>query len=723
MKRMLAILLLAALMVNLTGCFGFDFDFGGEDPTDATEPTEPSLPHEGHYLIDLYDPYDGTRSHYSPNEMSNCAKETEAMVMANESFNKGITFGKAYDYDSYLDYEIGGKYREISFFYGMDSSMIWQVDFNVSFQVINAETEEIIWEDLLRAGDVPKFATVDISGIQKLRLNCYNLNRGTFCMGDITLWEGESQAENRSYPIITEATALEDNYRFYHAFSTLTMSTTDKYRNFEGYATNPLSIRGRQFAHAALLTFNDDLVMNLRGQFKQVSFTWGIADKANQVGSIADDFKGYLSIYADGVCVLDEFVCTVDTPEQTIVLDVDYAWQLRFVLRSDQYYVPEFVLAELTGGENLPGSNAGTEAKVAPLIRTHYPHVISGTGMGAYAKVYDSSSRYHGFYMGGEKYIEGIVLSPMWNLWDNCANPAYVVSDLEGKYKYITFTLGHIDSAAYKPALLEIYLDGAEEPNYTFVVNDTDMPREYTIEVGNCHSIKFQCGGDAEANLPLIGIANLVCYPGEVVDNEIFKPFYAEYPESCELTDYFTPFGWASYGLDKIYYSDGIYADGKYFELFDGSQYKKGLLFCTHSGMNWDHFGFANLFASFYCVGSALGTAVQNPIEEKNSFFIFNIHGLYDTLTFKTGKAIGSNTGEFSMLLGDPPQEGDQEIVIYGDDDNTPIYTCNLADGTIQSHTVDISGVTRLIFCVPNNGTVMSEIYAAFDIVLSGNEN
>ncbi len=714
MKRILALCLFLAVMVNLTGCFGFGFGGG-----DTTDPSEGALPYEGHYLVDLFDPYDGTRDSWYPTEIAdNHVFEIETMTMANEQFQKGIKFTKVdKTFDMYLDYDIGGQYQSISFFYGMDSSMRWQIDFSVAFQVVNAETKEVIWEDLLRAGDVPKFATVDISGVQKLRLECYNTDTwGTFCMGDITLWEGESQAKDRSYPIITETTALEGDYPFYHGISTVTMDDwCNEYKNFGVYETNPLSIKGQAFTHAALLTFNDDLVMNLRGQFRQVSFTLGIADKAHQVNSYVDDFKGYLSIYADGVCVLDEFICTVDTPEQTIVLDVNYAWQLRFVLRSDQSgYAPEFVLAELTGGSDVTGSgDTGSDAWVVPLVRTHYPHVISGSGMGAYAKVYDSSSRYHGFYMGGEKFVEGIVLAPMWDLWSNKATPAYVVSDLEGKYKYVTFTLGHIDDAAYKPAVLEIYLDGAEEPNYTFPIDDTQMPQAYTIEVNNCQSIRFQCGGDAESNLPLIGIANLVCYPEEVVENEIFKPYYEDYPATCELTDYFKPFGWASYNLDKIYYDDGIYADGKYFELFDGSQHKKGMLFCTCTEMNWDRVGLGSLLAMDWMA------ALEHTVTDNNSFYIFNLGGQYDTLTFKTGEAVGSNTGKFTMLYGEPLDEGEQEIQIFGDKNEALLYTCKLVDGTIQEHTVDVSGVTRLVFCVPNNGTTVSEVYAAFDIILS----
>ncbi len=719
LKRFLAFVLVAAMLVTMSACSlfrNFDENQNGEENVKDKDD-----PYSGHYLIDIYDPYDGTRDHYYHEELVGNIYEIEEFTMANETFKKGIYFGESFDdKDLYLDYDIGGKYKSISFFYGMDSSVRFQCDFNVSFQVIDAETERIIWEDLFRAGDIPRFATVDITGINKLRLECYNLERDSFCMGNITLWEGESEAVDRSYERITEPTYLEDNYKFYHSLKTWTMTATSwmQYHNFSN-CYDKLSIKGRKFDHAASLMFNDDLVMNLRGQFKQVSFTWGISD---QKASFRDDFVGYMSIYADGVCVLDEFKCTVDTPEQTIILDVNYAWQLRFVLRSDQGYCPYFVLAELRGGEKLgePSGPVNDGNTPMPLIRTHYPHVTAGTGMGTYVKIYDSSSRYHGFYMAGEKYIEGIVLAPVFNPLSSTTSPAYAVSDLEGKYKYVTFTAGHIDTAAYKEALLEIYIDGEEIPSYTFTIKDTDMPKDYTVEVRNCHSIKFLVKGAPNQDLPLVGIANLVCYPETVVENNIFTPFYTDYPESCEMVDYFTPFGYASYGLDKIYYNDGIYADGKYFETFDGVEHKKGLLFCTQTGMDWSHVGFMDLAAGW---GLAAVSSTQNPVVEQNSFFIFNIGGQYDKLTFKTAEAVGSNTGEFGMLLGDPPQEGEQTIKIYGDDDQNPIYSCDLVDGTVQEHTVDVSGVTRLIFCVPNNSTIMSKIYAAYDVMLEKNSN
>ncbi len=713
-KRILAILLAAAMLLSLCSCELLrDVIEGFTENPDEPQNTEPDpTPYNGHYLTELYDPVDSTRDYIDKTRWAGI-KEVAEFEMAGETFHNGIRFNSVYNRtDLYFDYDIGGKYKNISFFYGMDSSVRWMAD-NVSFQVINMDTGKIIWEDLFKVGDIPRFATVDISGINRLRLECYNLKGDVYCMGDITLWEGESEAVDRTYPQITQTTELLDNYRFFHSYSTFTMSTTwQEYRNFKHIEGNELSVKGKTYKHGALLYIaGDDLFMNLRGQFKQISFLWGLSDEQS---TIADDFKGYMSIYADGVCVLDEFECNVETPAQTIVLDVNYARQLRIVLRGSSSYAPYFVMTEFKGGENLGASaNASTADSPVPLVQTHYPHLVAGTGMGTYVKVYDSSSRYHGFYMGGEKFIEGIVLAPMWDLFSSQANPAYAISDLEGKYKYITFTAGHIDDAAYKPALLEIYLDGEESPSQQIVIKDTDMPKEYTVDVKNCRTIKFSCGGNGEQNLPIIGIANIVCYPDEVVENTVFEPFYKEYPAECELVDYFKPFGWASYNLDKIFYDDGIYADGKYFETYDGKHHNKGLLFCTYHGMNWDHIGMATTLLPVW------GMAASGSDQGRHSFYMFNLGGEYKTLTFCTAKAVGSNDGEFEMILGDKPQEGRQFIGVYGDSDDAPLYYTELIDGTIQKHTVDVSGVTRLVFIVPSNGTVMSEVYSAFDITLT----
>ncbi len=727
-KRLLALVLTVATLLSCTGCAaikdGFSQILGMWEelmagsttlPTDPG-PTEPGDPCEGHYLIDLFDPVDTAHPESDPfMRLDHMMYEDEEIVMAGETFKKGIRFKQGETGRLYLEYDIGGKYKEISFFYGMDEGIKWN-GHNVAFQLVDVETGKIIWEDLLERGDIPRFATVNIAGVNLIRLVCYNPDGGEYCFGNITIWEEKSLATDRSYPIVTEPTMLKNNYKFHYsdvgASSKPMKNVVYPQNNFEE-SSHPLSIKGNYYTHAALLGFNDDLFMNLRGQFKQISFTWGLSDEQS---TVSESFRGYLSIYADGVCVLDEFICTIDTPIQTILLDVNYAWQLRFVLRSDSEYRADFVLAELQGGEYLRGSgnSSGEVTGPVPLIQNHYPHFDSSAGMGTKVKIYNSSSRYHFFNMGGEKYTEGMIFSPIFDPLFAYTEPAYAVVDLEGKYKYITFVLGHVDTTAYKPGTFDIYLDGEETPTYHFDISAMDMPKEYTIDVKNCRTIKFWCEGLEEANAPKIGVANLVCYPDEVVDNNIFEPYYKDYPSFCELTDYFTPFGYASYGISKIFYNDGIYADGKYFELYDGSHYKKGLLFCTAMKMNWDHVGFALLWA--------VGGLSSGQIEEKHSYYIFNVHGLYDTLTFKTGKAIGSNTGEFSMLLGDPPVEGDQVIEIYGDND-VLLYSCNLVDGTIQEHTVDISGVTRLLFRVPSNGTVMSEVYAAFDLFLSQNED
>ncbi len=725
MKRVIAFLLLAAVMVNLTGCFGGLF---------GTEETEAALPYEGHYLVDLYEPYDGTRDKYDSDRFSGYVTVKEDITMAYEQFHKGIRFAEAPNDGEklYLDYDIGGKYENISFFYGMDMSTPWQAE-NVAFQVIDPDTKTIIWEDLFEVGDIPRFVTVNIKGMEKLRLQCINKAAGEFCMTDITLWEGESEARDRTYPKVTQTTMLEDDYKFYYTYGTFTLANSYPERNF-GEGNTTLSIKGQAYDNAALISFGssffdtsrgDDLYMNLRGQFKQIAFTWGLSD--HQVNSVSDQFKGWISVYADGVCVLDEFECTAETPVQEFILDVNYAWQLQIVTRGYTSYNAEFCLAQLRGGENLSATPGPGTSGVVPLVRTYPPYFLSEATM-ARAKVYDNSTRYSYFSMGGERYCEGIVLQPVWDMINDFACPAYAITDLEGQHKYITFTMGHVDSSPYKDAVVEIYLDDEDEPSYTFQVGDTDLPKEYTVEVRNCRTIKFLCSSVVENNLPTVGIANIVCYPGEVVENDIFPPYYTEYPAQCELLEYFDPFGYCVSELEKPYYTDGVYDDGMYFKTVDGTTHKKGLLFCTRTGVNWDKVGWVGYIGAILTGtdwGMAGEAATGTTVDYVNSFYLFNVDGQYDTLTFKTAKV--SELSDESIPTYRHPEDPEaknflQYIKIYGDSDDASIYSCKLIDGNVQEHTVDISGMDRIIFCVPNNEHLVSEVYAAFDITLSKSE-
>ncbi len=700
-------LLLALCLPCLSGCFVL---FGGGD-TSSSE--APKLSYDGHYLVDLLDPVDWSKTIYG-----DCGNaEIYEADMANEHYYKGIKFvGFAEKERAYLEYDLEGKYENISFFYGKDSAHKYSASYSVSFQIIDpTRNNAVVWESLFKCGDIPRFATVNVSGLHRIQLACYAvgiINNFHYDMMEITLWEGESEAKDRSYPKITPTTDLGGDYPFFYGDQPMTMNPIN-YHNFaEG---SEKSINGKKYSPAARLSFGSDnnLYMNLKGRFKQISFTLGLDDESTYKH---DNFKGYLSIYADGACVLDEFICGIETPVQTIILDVDYAWQLRFVIATNNYQGCDFVIADLTGGESLGQANMTDVDKniPVPMVQNHYPYAVAGVGMGTYVKVYNSTSRYYGFYMGGNKYIEGIVLAPVWNLLDSTASPAYAVSDLENKYKYLTFTAGHIDDAAYKPAVLEIYLDGEAEPSYKIPIKDTDLPKEYTIDVKNCRTIKFFCTGNAEQNLPVIGLANIVAYPEEVEENDLFPPFYEEYPATCELTDYFRPFGYFSYGLSKIYYDDGIDDDGKYFETYDGKRHKKGLLFCTHIGLNWDGIGWLMAIIPD-CI------LTESREEDKNSFFAFNINGEYDTLTFSTAEAVRSDSEKFTMLYNEPVNEGRQELQIFGDSDEKCLYWTELLDDTVQTHTVDITGVKRLIFCMPSNGSIMSEVFSAFDIKLTKN--
>ncbi len=731
-KYFLAVLLVISTLLSSVSCSGL---FSGIS-SDKSDKDAEKLPHNGHYLVDLYEPYDATRDKYDPSRFSSYVTVRDEVTMAYEVFHKAIRFEEAPNdgEDLYFDYDIGAKYENISFFYGMDMSTPWQAE-NVAFQIIDPDTREIIWEDLFEVGDIPRFATVNIKGRQRIRLECLNKHAGDFCMADITLWEGESQAKDRTYEKITKPTMLEDNYKFYYTRDTFTLATSYPVRNF-GKSSKPLSIMGKKFEHAALLSFGgtffnpemgDMLFMNLRGQFKQIRFTWGLSDY--QPNSVSDGFKGYLSIYADGKCVLDEYVCTTETPSTVITLDVDYARQLQFVTRSNTSYNAEFCLADLQGGEKL-GDVTETNNdmyKPVPLVRTYPPYFLSSSTM-ARAKIFDYSSKYEYFSMGGVKYCEGIVLQPVWNMLSNSDNPAYAITDLKGEHKYITFSMGHVDNSPYKKAMVEIYLNDEDEPSYTYTIGDTELPREYTIDVNYCRTIKFLCHSVTENNLPTVGIANIVAYPDEVVENDIFPPYYKEYPESCEMLDYFVPFGYSVAELEKPYYTDGIEDDGMYFTDIDGVQHKKGLLFCTRTGIDWDKVGWVGFIgtalAGWAATYAAADSETGGMIKCTNSFYLFNVDGQYDTLTFKTAKVTGFSTEDMPTYR-DPsdPEAAEymQDIKIYGDSDESSIYSCRLIDGEVQEHTVDISGMERIVFCIPNNEHLVSEVYSAFDIQLSKN--
>lgn len=90
---------------------------------------------------------------------------------------------------------------------------------------------------------------------------------------------------------------------------------------------------------------------------------------------------------------------------------------------------------------------------------------------------------------------------------------------MEGKYKYLTFTAGHIDKSGKTSALMEISFDGEL---YTFYIIEPDeLPSEICIPVKGVNQIEFSFRYSEYNGYPKIGIANPMLTTDEISENKL----------------------------------------------------------------------------------------------------------------------------------------------------------------------------------------------------------
>lgn len=94
------------------------------------------------------------------------------------------------------------------------------------------------------------------------------------------------------------------------------------------------------------------------------------------------------------------------------------------------------------------------------------------------------------FNMSGKKYTNGFVLNDIGRYSHGAR---WALFNLNGKYKSLTVTVGHIDNARAENATLNIYLDGIIA--YTKELKYDDVARPITIPLNNALQMKLEVNG------------------------------------------------------------------------------------------------------------------------------------------------------------------------------------------------------------------------------------
>ncbi len=742
------ILCIAMLTSTLAGCSMF---------YDDTPIEEFNPPYLENYYVNKHDPV----CVIGGIDVYKYDREAEALWMGGYPYYGGFAFrGNTIDDEAIVDLPLDGLYENISFVIGgkcghiteevdEDGNVIYPYDasqYNCSpptlygyakeekvglqFWVDDKMVEEVIFSNY----QVPIRYTFNVSGAQKFTFKQVAAEPLVIPVLELTVWEGEAQATGHvPEPAGSEPVQLIKDLKPYQIPST---SSAIYYPNidptYEGRSyINMSTIRYENviatYVSQGLMTDDEeDIYFNLEGKYNYLTFTAGVADRTtnNSEGS------AWLTVYADGKIIHEEVYSSHELQRKTTV-NIEGCHQLKFAWLTD-----EGNLEYGDGTGNFFGIGDIYVATTEEALNTiqYSSHNLPDrpvkmmSELGAFAisssvedAVFDGSTQFSTFSMGGVKYNEGLIMRSTNSVLQT--TPANASFNLGGKYDTISFVVGHIsNSNVYENDQIEIYADGV-------LIKTIDMkfhllPQEYIVDVTGCKHLEFVAGKLSNYLLerPAYGIAELVAYPHGYVETDFFpKRTPKDYGTSCDLIDTFGFYDVYNSAISKqlgaVSVEDG-YLDGttnKHAFTIGGKTYNKGIILQTDIHLELDMGGIAGATV----LGSVLSgwglpiIALAGSGEaHESAFAMANIKDSgYTSVTF-TVAMLRDRTGQAFV--------DDKTTLMIGADDESVWETTLYKGMEPTTFTVEIGECDRLMFwlncAAENNG---SHTYAIYDITLN----
>ena len=737
--KLTALLLCMAMLTStLAGC-GMFYD---DTPEDVFDP-----PYLENYYVNKHDPVVVSGNI----EVYKYDKDAEALWMGGYPYHggfefRGSTFGEN---KAVVDLPLDGQYENISFVIGGKCGKITeQIDndgnvtypnsasqYNCSpptlygyakeekvglqFWVDDKMVEEVIFSNY----QVPVRYTFNVSGAQKFIFKQVAADPLVIPVLELTVWEGEAHETGHiTAPAGSEPVQLIKDLKPYQIPST---SSAVYYPNItpSSEGRNYIEMSGIRYENViatyisqGLMTDDEeDIYFNLEGKYNYLTFTAGVADRTSN----NSDGSAWLTVFADGKIVHEEVYSSHELPRTTTV-NIEGCHQLKFAWLTDEGNLEygdstgnffgiadAYVATTKEALDNITGSSQDFPDRPVKMVSELGAFGISSSVEQA---VFDGSSSFATFSMGGVKYNEGIILIASNSMLET--RPACVSFNLGGKYDTISFVAGHIaNSDVYKNDQIEIYADGVLIK--TIDVDCTMLPEEYVVDVTGCQHLEFISGKATNGSWyrPALGIVNLIAYPDGYVETDLFpERSPADYGKSCDLIETFGFYDVHSGGrtetdIGGVDVEDGYY-DGStqknYFTIGD-RKINSGVLLRTsvHLSLDTDMIQDAIFFTAF--------VVFAGEEAHESAFALANIKDSgYTSVTFTV--AMQKDTG----------YEDETTLKIGADDKCVKEITLS-KDMKPTTYTVELGeDCGRLLFfleCTIEDDT--SHTYAIYDIKLN----
>ncbi len=721
------LLVLSLLLINLASC-GFLF------PPEPEEPAE-EIPYHENYVFNDKEPTDSYAYEAYPYENA----DSMPIIMGGQYYHGGfvVSYTQGPYIPGYVTFDVSElEGKKLSFVLGAtEKDYNFEETHTITQVLINGEVviDTVVWPR-----KAPERYTLDLTGAETLTFRALEDYDGEAYIGvaELTAWDGEPQTTG---PAISQDTQKLQLVRDILPFSMTTEGVlklnTERVltreerdgtysgrhtRAFWHFVNEPLSVAGKEqleainiSSSAALAGESERFVcFNLEEQFSYLGFTVGCADVENSKAG-----SSWLEVWADDERV-HEMLVESDRLPQTVSLEIKSCRTLRIRVIHEEGGAHNVAIYNAFVGKTTDDVGSGGDINnikdlpdVCKLISNIRPYAVASSA--DENPVLDGKTQFITFSMAGRKYNEGIMLLSQAN-WLYGNSGAHACFNLEGEFKYLTFKAGIIDKTpTVRDDALKIYLDG--ELVRTIELKCLDMPQTYEIELNNCRELKIELVGNEAMVRPAYGIAEMVVYRHEIVENELFPEPEMNFPDEMKLVENIQPY---------LYnFGPGDMWDEDYRYVYDGSIQHGFLL-----GEEWHHEGFllkTSVHADLYGEGAQSAFAMAaicsmwmgglcllaGETVYESSFAAFDVHGEFTTVTFTVACQDRQEVGTPSNIL----KIGSNDKLfaeIEVDRDMEP-----------QTYTVAIENTEQLVFWLNSDPETEdlggSSRYAIYDVIVS----
>lgn len=650
-----------------------------------------------------------------------------------EYFDVEFPLEKQYDYFSFV---LGGESCVIMKGYeGKDSYASTEFAMDGSYPTLVGQARELkialqvlvdgklVEEFVVSCYDVVKRFTYDVKGAQNIEVKAVTGDDGfSITMAEITVWNGEPHETGYvPAPAGTEPVQLIKDLKPYLIPST---SSAEYYPNGgeSSDGRNYIDMSGTRYENViatyisqGLMTDDEeDVYFDLEGKYKYLTFTAGAADRTSN----NSDGSAWLTVFADGKIIHEEVYSSHELPRKTTV-NVEGCRQLKFAWLTEEGNLEfgdstgnffgiadAYVATTKEALDSISGSSQNFPDRPVKMVSELGAYAISSSVEQA---VFNGSSSFTTFSMGGVKYNEGIILIASNSILET--RPACVSFNLGGKYDTISFIAGHIaNSDVYKNDQIEIYADGVLIK--TIDVDCTMLPQEYVVDVTGCQHLEFISGKATNGSWyrPALGIVNLIAYTDGYVETDLFpERSPADYGKSCDLIETFGFYDVHIGKMDNDYgavdVEDGYY-DGStkknYFMIGDEKIYSGVLLHTSvHLSLDSEMVQDAIFFTGL--------VVLAGDEAHESAFALANL------------KDSGYTSVTFTVAMQKDTGYEDETILKIGADDECVKEITLSKDMKPTTYTVELGeDCGRLLFfleCTVEDDT--SHTYAIYDITLN----